>query len=203
MRALLAVLSIFVATVAAVPQEPLIIRRGEETFLLYSNDAGEAVLVEVDRLRVVVWDEPSDPDDPDDDDPAPPENETVQNVRDWAREVGDTDGAQKFAAIFASIRNVVESGELDHKNALAAVRLAADRVMTDNWDGFRDKLSEHATKLSQEGKLGDRVGMLNFLASCRRGLELAAAGAVAIEFDETDRVQSQARQAITNTKANE
>lgn len=139
-------------------------------YYLLNNGSGKLRI-----FRITGDDTPDDPDDDPDDPDDEPDPNLQDAVRDWAEAVGDTDDSQRYALVFDTVSDGLESGV--SMDVFDVLRQAADSTLKSEWSSFRDRLTQETVVRLQKGLLSPKVRMIAYLDEIQAGLELSADGA--------------------------
>lgn len=207
MRSLLLVFMTLLAIPSAVASDPVLVISGSNYYVIV-DQGGIPTTVRVNH--VIRWGDstplpPTDPDDPETpEDTAPkpegtPDNqELAELVQKWAATVAEPLEAQKVGFVLATLYDGLKTDKIKPDRAIPILSTVLSQVVGSSWDSFRESLTEQTTAIAQEGRLGTKVQVLNYLASVRYGVEMSAAGTPSISPEVTIDVISK-----TNTAINE
>ena len=181
--------------------DPFVLVTSGAKYLVVETD-DQIKIYKLSGLREVSWPgsgaPPTDPDGPD---PEPDDDDLVNDVNDWAGEVGSPLDSQKWAMIFKLVRDAFSDGEIGFDDIFEIISVLADEFFGDDWSPFRSRLTDWTTRARQDGRIGQRVSTMNFLARVRRGLELSATGSNSLPQAEKDRIELRVAQEIARVKS--
>ena len=144
---------------------------------------------------------PTPPDAPDDN----VDLEVVKQIKDWADEVADPQGAQGIAAVYSHVKGAVDDGMLNTTTVWPVLNQATDAavIVVDGgikWKAFREKLSALITEDRQRGVLQSKESVALLTRSIQQGLELSADGSSALALDLLTRIAMKTNEAIDDHK---
>lgn len=135
--------------------------------------------------------DPTDPDEPDEPDEPDPNDILRQQIKGWAMEVNDPQGAQAIAVTYSVLRKALNEKNLTPDQMWPLLPVITDRALameeaSPQWSidgGFRDKLGTIWTDLRQRGLMSTVEQIdVKFLA-VQQGLQDSANGSIAISGD--------------------
>lgn len=157
-------------------------------YLTVVDDSGVPQYTKIETVIDLTGGELPGPDVPEEPDGPAVDLELVAKAKAWALEVGDPQGAQAIAAVYAHIRGALSDGTLTVANVNAPLKQATDSALEvinsgKEWSTFRDKLTTEFTEAAQRGNLSTAKQMGKALWSIQHGAELAADGSASISMD--------------------
>lgn len=117
---------------------------------------------------------PEDPQEPDDPELKPPPAGISLDASQWAEEIGDMPGAQKYALIFEIVRDGLRDEKIAPGKVYGILRKSADALIGPEWSGFREKTGEYFNSRLQAGGMTTVEQVSNEMDLIRYGIGYAA-----------------------------